>query len=237
MSPKNEEICVAIIPARGGSKGIPGKNLVPLLDKPLLAWSIEHALASSKIQSVWVTSDDDEILDVAKSFGAKAILRPENISGDGATSESAWLHALDYIEHQNEIQISMVVGMQATSPIRGDDDLDEAITIFNRDNLDSLCSVTPVEDHNQWRRQDALVVPINGYDYKNRKRRQDLEVTYLENGSFYIFTPSSFRKYNNRLSGKIGFYEQKIYKMFQIDNQSDIDLCSAILEAQQKGKI
>ena len=90
--------CVAIIPARGGSKGIPGKNLLKLAGKPLIAWSIEHALKSSKIDSVWVTSDSDEILSVSVAYGAKAIKRPASISGDKATSEEAWIHALKKIQ-------------------------------------------------------------------------------------------------------------------------------------------
>ena len=93
--------CVAIIPARGGSKGIPGKNTILVAGKPLLAWSIEHALRSAEIHSVWVTSDSPEILDIANTYGARTILRPADISGDKATSEEAWIHAL------NEIKLSI----------------------------------------------------------------------------------------------------------------------------------
>lgn len=218
--------CVAIIPVRGGSKGIPGKNLVMLSGKPLLVWSIEHALNSTKIDSVWVTSDSDEILSLAKSLGANVILRPSNISGDKATSESALIHAV--IEIQKHSEVNLIVFMQATSPIRGKNDLDEAITKYYKENLDSLLSVTKIEDHFQWRMGKSGPESIN-YDYKNRKRRQDIEVTYLENGSFYIVSPEALLKNKNRLSGKIGFYEQEKYKMYQIDNTEDVALCEAII--------
>jgi len=218
--------CVAIIPARGGSKGIPGKNLLTVAGKPLLAWSIEHALASSRIDSVWVTSDDREILKVAAAYGAETILRPDNISGDAATSEEAWIHAVNEIK--KFVMIDLIVCMQATSPIRGRYDLDEAIELYYNGNFDSLFSATQIEDHFTWKIGNFGAVSVN-YDYKNRKRRQDLEVKYLENGSFYILSPELLVENNNRLGGFIGVYKQDQYKMYQIDNVEDVDLCEAIL--------
>ena len=130
--------CVAIIPARGGSKGIPGKNTLLVAGKPLLAWSIEHALRSSKIHSVWVTSDSLEILDIAENYGARTIIRPDNISGDKSTSEEAWIHAVNHI--MLSVEIELVICMQPTSPIRGRHDLDEAIDKYQKQKFDSLLS-------------------------------------------------------------------------------------------------
>lgn len=225
---------VAIIPARGGSKGIPGKNILKIAGKPLIAWSIEHALNAKCVDSVWVSSDSKEILEIAKAYGAKPILRPDYLSRDEATSESAWLHAVDYIEEHQNAEIDAVIAMQATSPIRGDDDLDSALKKFRYENLDSLLSVTIVEDHFQWRMGKKGPQSVKGYDFKNRKRRQDLEVTFLENGSFYIFTPKVLRTTKNRLGGKIGFFQQKKHKMFQIDEPDDVLLCEAILNSYQE---
>ena len=218
--------CIAIIPARGGSKGIPGKNLINIAGKPLVAWSIEHALKSTLIDAVWVTSDSQEILDVASNYGANTILRPDDISDDLSTSESAWIHALDEIEKKHTV--NLVVGMQATSPIRGDNDLDRAIRKFYDNKLDSLLSVTEVEDYFEWRLGVTGAESTN-YDFKDRKRRQDIEAKYLENGSFYLFPPRLIREKNNRLGGKIGIFEQERYKMYQIDNVGDVALCEAIL--------
>ena len=218
--------CVAIIPARGGSKGIPGKNTLLVAGKPLIAWSIEHALLSSNIQSVWVTSDSHEILKIARTHGARTILRPANISGDKATSEDAWIHAVNEIKLS--IDVDLVVCMQPTSPVRGPYDLDEAIDKYYKEKFDSLLSVTKVEDYFEWRISEFGAESIN-YDYHNRKRRQDIEVKYLENGSFYIISPELLIENKNRLAGYVGFYEQQKYKAYQIDNAEDVSLCEAIL--------
>lgn len=219
--------CVAIIPARGGSKGIPRKNLLMLSGKPLIAWSIEQALSSSRIDSVWVTSDCDEILSVAKELGANVISRPKSISGDKATSEEAWIHALTEIQKLTEVDL--IVCMQATSPIRGRNDLDEAVEMFASGQFDSMLSVTKIEDHFEWRMTSGVAESVN-YDFKDRKRRQDIEQKYLENGSFYLVSPSQLIKNNNRLGGRIGLYQQEQFKMYQIDNIEDVALCEAIIK-------
>jgi CMP-N,N'-diacetyllegionaminic acid synthase len=218
---------IAVIPARGGSKGIPDKNLRLICGKPLLAWSILQANASKVINSVWVSSDSSEILAVAKEYGANIIKRPAELSGDTSSSEVAWLHALKEIECAG-VNVDYIIGMQATSPIREASDLDAAIELVRKEMLDSLLTVTEVEDFFNWR------IGINGpeavnYDYKSRKMRQLIEKRFLENGSFYIFRPEILRSFNNRLGGKIGMYTMERHKMFQIDNPEDILLCESIM--------
>ena len=219
---------VAIIPARGGSKGIPGKNLKPVCGKPLLAWSIVQAYAAASVDSVWVTSDNDDILAVAREYGANPVRRPDSLSGDTATSESAWHHALQEIEGSG-IVVDFVIGMQATSPIRTASDLDSALGKVRHENLDSLLTVTEVEDYFNWRLGTHGPESVN-YDYRSRKRRQLIEKNYLENGSFYIFRPSILKNLNNRLGGAIGMHVMERHKMFQIDNPEDIALCEAIMQ-------
>jgi CMP-N,N'-diacetyllegionaminic acid synthase len=218
---------VAIIPARGGSKGIPGKNLKPVCGAPLLAWSIMQANAAASVDSVWVTSDSDDILAVAREYGAHPVRRPDSLSGDTASSESAWQHALQEIERSGVV-VDFVIGMQATSPIRAPSDLDQALEKVRQANLDSLLTVTEVEDYFNWRLGPDGPESIN-YDYRSRKRRQLIEKSYLENGSFYIFRPSILRNFNNRLGGAIGMHVMERHKMFQIDNPEDIVLCEAIM--------
>lgn len=219
---------VAIIPARGGSKGIPRKNLIDLCGKPLLAWSILQARGASEIDSVWVTSDDDEVLAVAEHYGARPIRRPAEISGDTASSESAWLHALNVIEAEGGA-VDLVVAMQATSPLRESSDLDGGLRKLREMNYDSLLSVAEVEDFFIWRLGvDGEAESVN-YDYRNRKRRQMIEKRYLENGSFYVFRPQILRHDNNRLGGRIGVFTMSRHKMFQIDNPEDVHLCAAIM--------
>lgn len=218
----------AVIPARGGSKGIPGKNLVPVCGKPLVAWSIEQARAARNVSSVWVSSDSDEILDVAAQHGARPIKRPADISGDEASSEAAWKHALDAIEASGTT-VDLMIGVQATSPVREGADFDRALAQFAREGCDSLLSCCEIEDFFIWRfGADGQPVGVN-HDYKNRARRQNIEKRYLENGSFYIFRPDLLRRDNNRLGGRIGIYLMEKHKMFQIDNRADIPLVEAIL--------
>ncbi len=218
---------VAIIPARGGSKGIQGKNLIDFCGRPLLAWTILQAKASHNIDSVWVTSDSEEILEVALAYGAGAIKRPLDISGDEATSESAWLHAIDYIE-KNYCSIDLVLALQATSPLREPRDIVDAVDLYYSKNYDSLLSVVEVEDFFMWGMVSGDLKSLN-YDYRNRKRRQEIQKKYLENGSFYLFKPELLRNNHNRLGGQIGLYIMSKYKMFQIDHRDDIKLCESMM--------
>jgi CMP-N,N'-diacetyllegionaminic acid synthase len=224
---------VAIIPARGGSRGIPRKNLVPVCGKPLLAWSIEHALGATAIDSVYVSSDCAEILAVAEAFGARPILRPAELSDDSATSESAWCHALDVIENTNG-KVDVVVGIQATSPVRDANDLDAAIEQFHRESLDSLIAACEVHDFFLWQIVDGTAQGVN-HDYRARRRRQDIQPSFLENGSFYIFKPELLRATACRLGGRIGVFRMAKHKMFQIDEPEDIALCEAVLRGYGNG--
>jgi CMP-N,N'-diacetyllegionaminic acid synthase len=135
-----ETIC--IIPARGGSKGIPGKNIMNFCGKPLLAWSILQAMQAKTVNAVYVSSDDAAILRVAEDFGAISIRRPDELSSDTATSEAALLHALDYIEKEKATKIDVVVFLQATSPLRESEDIDGAVQKLIYENADSLFSYT-----------------------------------------------------------------------------------------------
>lgn len=220
---------LAVIAARGGSKGIPHKNLLDLCSKPLIAWTVEQARAAQGVDVVAVSSDSDKILQAAEAAGAVGVRRPDDISGDLASSESAWLHALNAIDEQMG-RFERIVALQATSPIREPDDIEKALATFDREHLDSLLSVCEVEDYFNWRIGQNGPEPIN-YDYHNRRMRQQIEKRYLENGSFYVLIPSLLREQNNRLGGKIGFHVMERHKMFQIDRPEDVKLCGAIMRS------
>ncbi|MFK4726878.1 CMP-N,N'-diacetyllegionaminic acid synthase [Bradyrhizobium niftali] len=225
MAPKT----LAVIAARGGSKGIPHKNLLDLCGKPLIAWTVEQARAARGVDVVAVSSDSDKILQAAEAAGAVGVRRPDDISGDLASSESAWLHALNAIDERMG-RFERIVALQATSPIREPDDIEKALATFDREQLDSLLSVCEVEDYFNWRIGASGPEPIN-YDFRNRRMRQQIEKRYLENGSFYVLIPSLLREQNNRLGGKIGFHVMERHKMFQIDRPEDVKLCGAIMRS------
>ena len=139
---------VAIILARGGSKGITNKNIIDFCGKPLVAWTIEQCLSSKYISNVWISSDSQEILNVAEKYGAKIISRPDRISGDLASSESAWKHAIETIQEYNNIDL--VFAPQATSPLRETKDINNAIELKNREKYDSLFASCKAEDLFFW---------------------------------------------------------------------------------------
>ena len=181
------------------------------------------------ISSVWVSSDSYEILDCADNYGANSILRPDSISGDLATSESAWMHAVEQIEKKEKVDV--VVGLQVTSPLRSKNDINSALKDYINNNFDSLFSVVEIEDFFMWAFDKDIKIPRSiNYDFKNRKRRQDLSKKYLENGSIYVFNPRMLFETKNRIHGKIGLYIMEKYKMFQIDNYDDIELCKKIMK-------
>lgn len=219
---------VAIIPARGGSKGIPKKNIKLFCNKPLISWSIRQAINAQSIDSVWVTSDCDEILQIAEKFGARTIKRPDSLSSDQSSSESAWIHAIEYIGSLN-IDVDLVIGMQATSPLRSSLDIDQAVNSFRNTAADSLFTSYTIEDYFIWEQtQDGIFSGVN-HDHLNRKRRQNIGKKFLENGSFYLFKPEGLIQSNNRLHGKINTFSMDGFKRFQIDSHEDFTLCETIM--------
>lgn len=136
--------CIAIIPARGGSKGIPKKNLTILNGLPLVAHSILHALNCKEINRTFVSTDDEEIEEVSKNFGAEVIKRPVGISGDFATSESALLHVLDFYRNENGQDPDLIVFLQPTSPLRKEDDISNCINLLIETKSDSIFSAAKI---------------------------------------------------------------------------------------------
>lgn len=219
---------VAIILARGGSKGISKKNIVDFCGMPLISWTINNCI-NGGCNSVWVSSDSKEILKISSKYGANTIIRPGNLSNDDSTSESAWLHALNYIEEQNQ-KIDLIVAPQVTSPLREDLDILNGINKFISCNYDSLFSCSIAEDLFFWKKNQNGKLDSLNYDWRNRKRRQDFPKQYIENGSFYIFKPQVLIKNNNRFGDNIGYLEMEFWKMFEIDSLDDLKMCSAIMK-------
>jgi len=214
---------VAIIPARGGSKGLERKNIHPVAGKPLLAWSVLQALDSKHVDRVFVTTDDLSIAEVARAYGAEVIDRPEHISGDKATSESALLHALEEIAARHGAEPETVVFLQATSPLRKPGDIDRAIEVFRREAADSLISVTRADDLTIWEQREGDWNSVN-FDYRNRGIRQDRPSQYIENGSIYLFTPSVLRNFGNRIGRKLSVYPMEFWQTWEIDTIEEVDL-------------
>jgi N-acylneuraminate cytidylyltransferase len=215
------ETLTAFIPARGGSKGIPNKNIKEFAGKPLIVHSIEYALNCSQIDEVVVSTDDDKIIKIARKAGARIVNRPPELSTDSATTESAIHHFVNKFNKKPDI----LVLLQPTSPFRPKGSLENAITHFTENGFDSLLSITPT--HRFFWRVKEDQTTFAEYDYLNRPRRQDMkleDIRYMENGSLYIFTRKHFDKTGNRLGGKIGYVEWPVEYSIEIDTQLDFDM-------------
>jgi N-acylneuraminate cytidylyltransferase len=220
---------ICIIPARGGSKGIPKKNIIDFNGQPLISYSINQALACDSISSVYVTSDCENILEVSQNYGAKTILRPSEISSDISSSEEALIHAILKVKEN----FDSVVFLQATSPIRTPDDIEKGLRCFHDKKLDSIFSVSKTENCFIWQEKPEGIKSIN-YDYKHRKMRQELTSQYTENGSIYIFEKSGFLKKQNRIFGKKSFFVLEKWKAFEIDSYEDLEVCEIMYKLKIK---
>jgi N-acylneuraminate cytidylyltransferase len=227
---------VCIIPARGGSKGIPKKNIIDISGQPLISWSIQQALNSKYLKDkVFVSSDCDEILKISKSYEANIIKRPDDISGDKASSESALFHSIFEIEKEYG-KIDIIVFLQATSPLRETKDINNAIEKFINNDFDSLFSACELEDFFIWNYDKENKLTSLNYNFLNRKRRQDISTQFVENGSIYVFKPQVLFDNNNRLGGKIGISLMERWKMYEIDNLEDKDLCEYYIKNKRLGE-
>ena len=218
-----DKMAVAIIPARGGSKGIPGKNLINFSGKPLLAWSILQAKAAQHVSQVYVSSDDDQIIAVAKEFGAVPIRRPAELATDTSSSEEALQHALVEISKGGSLP-ALIVFLQATSPLREPEDIDGAISRLLETGADSLFSAALLEDFCIWKKEGGSLHGLT-YDPCRRGVRQDREPLFLENGSIYVFRVEVLEKYNNRLGGQIEIFEMPFWKSYEIDTMAEVEIC------------
>ena len=210
---------VAIIPARGGSKRIPRKNLREFRGLPLIAHSIQDALLSKHVTRTVVTTDDPEIESVSQQYGAEVVRRPAPLASDTATSEAAILHALDELRTKDRYEPELVVFLQCTSPARDPDDIDSAIAVLRSTGADSVMSACRFDKY-IWAVDQGSPRPLN-YDYRNRWRDQDFPPQYMENGSIYVSRLHILQSQKNRLGGKIAIFEMPQEKSFQIDHEHD----------------
>ncbi|GIM45491.1 hypothetical protein DNHGIG_10400 [Collibacillus ludicampi] len=179
---------LAIIPARGGSKGLPNKNILPLAGKPLIAYSIEAGLEAKSITRVLVTTDSPEIAKVAESFGAEVpFLRPAELAKDDTPTMPVLQHALEVLKKKEGFQPDLVVLLQPTSPLRTKEDIDGAVNVLYRLDADLVTSVCRVKHHPYWmlKVENERATPFfpNGFV----SRRQELPNVFALNGAVYVY--------------------------------------------------
>lgn len=217
---------IAIIPARGGSKGVPGKNKKMLGGVPLVVRTINAAKASENIEEVFVSSDDLEILSLAEEWGAVGIPRPEDLSTDQMSSESALMHVLKELSAQGKT-IETLVFLQCTSPFTTAVEIDSVLNEMSERNADSAFSA--IESHSFLWARDATgnSIGLNHDSMKPRQRRQDMAPQYRENGAIYAMNVEKFLSEGHRFCGKTVFVPVDGYDL-EIDTQLDWDVAETL---------
>lgn len=193
---------LTVIPARAGSRGVPGKNLAPVAGRSLVARAIDSARAVPSITDVAVSSDGDEILEAAVAAGAVPLRRPGDLAGDLASSESALQHALDQWEAEGRISPEVLVFVQCTSPFIDPEALGRAVDRVVAGDADVVFSAAPFHGF-VWRFDANGQLRGANHDERVRLRRQDREPEYLETGAFYVMRVDGFRRHAHRFFGRV----------------------------------
>lgn len=217
---------LGIIPARGGSKGLPGKNIKELCGKPLIAWSIESGLKSKYLDEVMVTTDSKDIANIAKQYGASVpFLRPDVLASDTATSFDAIKHTIEFYKNEFDKEFDYIVLLEPTSPLREVDDIDNMIEkiIKDEDNFDSIVSIGEVAEHPSIMKQivsENNILPFCK-ELELTTRRQDNKKAYFPYGVAYIVKTKSLLEEKTFYTARNTFYEIKRYQCYEIDDIYD----------------
>ncbi|MVA76026.1 HAD hydrolase family protein [Auraticoccus sp. F435] len=223
---------VAIIPARGGSQGVPGKNLRPVGGVPLVARAVRACLAARRVDRVYVTTDDAAIGAAARAAGAEVVERPADLAGHTASSESALLHALDAIAASG-VDPEVTVFVQCTSPFIRGEDVDAGVALVAGGTADSAFSAVETYEF-LWRDADPSQQPGTGpvvgqnHDARHRPRRQDRRPDFRETGAFYVMRTAGFREHRHRFFGRTQVVPVSELSSLEIDTVEELALADAV---------
>ena len=226
---------IGIIPARGGSKGIPRKNVRSLCGKPLVAWVIEAALASGHLDRVVVSTDDTEIAQLSQRYGAEVVMRPAELADDKASSESALLHALDWLEQAEGYVPDLLVFLQCTSPLTLAEDIDGTVQALLNEQADSALAVAPFH-YFLWQQDSSGDAAGINHDKRVRLRRQDREPQYQETGAVYVMRTQGFRQARHRFFGKTALYVTPPERCLEIDELVDFQIAEVLIRERERGR-
>ena len=225
---------IAIIPARGGSKGLPGKNIKDLLNKPLIAYTIEAAQKSKYISKIIVSTDCEKIAETAIKYGAECpYLRPKNLASDSALAIETYKFVIDKVNKEGKEQVKDFIVLQPTSPLRDTNDIDNAISMFHDKKADSVISYTPEQHPISWHKyldEKNRFVSLFEEDVKNR---QEYQISYYPNGAIYVFKYSIIL--DNTYYTKNSFaYIMEQNKSVDIDTIDDFEYAEFLLKKMRK---
>jgi len=228
----------AFIFARGGSKGLPGKNTRLLAGKPLIGWAIEQALAVPAIKRVIVSTDSQEIADKAKEFGAQIpFLRPDNLANDTASEIDAWRHALAYLRDSEGKLPDVFVSVPATAPLRLPEDIESCLDLYRNLNADVVLTVSPAH-RNPWFnmvdfRDDRTVEVVNNPN-GNISRRQDAPEVFDVSTVAYVANPDFILKGGSLFSGRVHAAKVPVERAIDIDTLHDFEIAEFLMRKRLK---
>lgn len=229
----NNKRVLAVVTARGGSKGLPEKNIRPLLGKPLIEWTIAAGKAATSIDTLIVSTDDEKIAEIAKQAGARVpFARPAKLADDTASSIDVVLHAIDTLESMGEYY-DIVILLEPTSPMRESSDIDEALKKLLSSDAKSIVSVCHAESQHpafMYRlTQDSLLNPFSG-KHPTNLRRQDIEPVYFLDGTLYASHIEVLRKEESFYHDNTLAFEVPKYKSFEVDDIYDFITIEALMK-------
>lgn len=232
----NGKKVIAVIPARGGSKGLPRKNILDICGKPLLSWTIEKAKKSKFLDETIVSTDDEEIADIAKSYGGVVpFIRPAYLAEDQSKTVDVVKHCLDFMRSAENESFSYTLLLEPTSPLREDTDIDNIIATLDRlsDDFDSLVTVGQVSEH------PALMKRINSNSIEMfyptpdiNSRRQDLEPAYFPYGVGYMVKTDKLIEEGTFHTKRCTYFLIQKYQNYEIDDLYDFICVENIMKTE-----
>ena len=225
---------IALIPARGGSKRVPRKNIRLLDGKPLIYYTVSEALKSKYFSKVYVSTEDKEIARISGEYGAETIDRPKNLARDETPGVSVAQHAVDYIEEKG-MKIDAICILQPTSPFRKSEHIDKAIELFISKDYDSVIGVKKVREHPYWSfiEKNDFLVPFIKEGFRV-ERSQDLPDIYFVNGAIYVVKKDVVKKEKSVFGKKIGALIMDEISSFDIDTAFEFWLADLIMQKKPK---
>lgn len=226
---------LAIIPARGGSKGLPKKNILKLIDKPLIAYTIEEAKKSKYINRIMVSTEDDEIAKISLKYGAEVpFMRPSELAQDTSSTNSVIINVLEEFKTRENYEPDIICVLQCTSPLRKFEDIDGTIEKMLKNNSEGSVSISEARSNPYWTNildtNERLKYFVE--EGKKIKRRQDLPKIYEINGAVYVIKREAFLKYKNIEAEDVSAYLMDEENSLDIDNIIDFKLAEVVLREQ-----
>ena len=228
---------IAIIPARSGSKGLANKNVKPLCGKPLILWTIEQALACTKIDAVVVSTDSEEIRQIALAAGAEApFLRPASLAGDDSPTFLTVIHTLDFYEIELKRRFDYVLLLEPTSPLRRAEDLPLLIrtAMECRQRFDAVVTLGPTPGHPAIHKRTEKKRVLAYVEGSTAARRQDLEPAWFPFGVGYIVKSSTLREEKTFYPKRTTFTKIDRAQCYEVDDIYDFVAIEAIMKLEQK---